>query len=108
MRLRKTLLTLIVITTIFLIPINTSAYQPAKSDVYKQGVYEIGSLNEYNVSFNLLTDTKTYVLLVDKNNELLSYLRLPFKEKINLTNLGDSATIAIIGAGEVAVVYEKK
>ena len=108
MRLRKALFILIVITTIFLIPITTSAYSPHNSDVYKQGVYDIGGLKEYNVSFDLLTNTKTYVLVVDKNNELLSYLRLPYNEKLTLTNLGDAATIAIIGPGEVAVVYEKK
>ncbi|WP_195989930.1 hypothetical protein [Clostridium sp. D53t1_180928_C8] len=105
---RKSLFILIVITTIFCIPINTSAYQPYKSAVYKQGVYEIGELNKYSISFELLTDNKTYVLLVDNNNQLLSYLRLPYKQKINLSNLGDTATIAIIGPGEVAIVYEKK
>ena len=107
MRLKKGLFILIVITTMFMIPINTSAYQPYKSDIYKQGVYELGELKKYKVSFELLTDTQTYVLLVDKNNELISYFKLPYKQKISLNNLGDNATLAIIGPGEVAVVYEK-
>ncbi|WP_291649563.1 hypothetical protein [Clostridium sp.] len=110
MKLKKVLfaLILIVITTIFKIPINTSAYQPYKSDVYRQGVYELGELNEYEASFELLTDTPTYVLLADKNKEFLSYFKLPYKQKISLNNLGDNATMAIIGLGEVAVVYEEK
>lgn len=45
MRLRKILFILIVITTMFSIPINTSSYQQSKSDVYKQGVYELEELN---------------------------------------------------------------
>lgn len=107
MSLKKILFILILITTIFMIPINISAYQPYKSDIYKQGVYELGELNEYKVYFELLTDTQTYVLVVDKNNELLSYFKLPYKERISVNNLGYNATIAIIGPGEVAVIYER-
>ena len=107
MRLKKALFILIIITTMFWIPINVCAYQPHKSGVYKQGVYEVGELNEYKVSFELLTDTKTHILIIDSNNELLSYFRLPYKQRISLNNLGDNATIAIIGPGEVAVIYEK-
>lgn len=106
MRLKKSFIILIIIAIMFSIPINTSAYQPYKSDVYTQGVYELGELDKYTVYFNLISDSKTYLLLVDNNKELLSYMKLPYKEKIKLESLGPKVTIAIIGPGEVAVVYE--
>ncbi|MDU2674010.1 MAG: hypothetical protein E7C50_00245 [Clostridium sp.] len=105
---RRVIYILISIILMLNVTINATAYTPYTSDVYKQGVYEIGGLNEYNVSLELLNDTKTYALLVDIDNKLLTYLRLPYKEKILLKHLGDTETIAIIGPGEVAIIYEKK
>lgn len=98
------IITFLIIICIF--PVNVKAYQPIKSDIYKQGIYDIENLKEYSTSIELLTDTKTSVLLLDKNKELLAYLKLPYKQKIILNNLGDKATIGIIGTGEVAIIYE--
>ena len=58
------IITFLIIICIF--PVNTKAYQPIKSDVYKQGIYDIENLKEYSTSIELLTDTKTSVLLLDK------------------------------------------
>ena len=96
--------TFLIIICIF--PVNVKAYQPIKSDIYKQGIYDIENLKEHSVSIELLTDTKTSVLLLDRNKELLAYLKLPHKQKIILNNLGDQATIGVIGTGEVAIIYE--
>ncbi|MEN8075312.1 hypothetical protein ABFP60_00035 [Clostridioides difficile] len=103
----KRCIILSIFIVIFFIPIKASSYAPIKSDIYKQGIYNIEGLKEYTVSVELKTNTKTAALLIDENNEVLAYIKLPYNEKITLSNMGNEGIIGIVGVGEVAITYEK-
>lgn len=77
------------------------------SDVYKEGIYRIPNDKSYVVTAELVSDnTNTSIILVDENSSAQMYCRLMHKnEKVNLGEISNKYTMAILGNGEVSLIF---
>lgn len=97
---------------VFLISIITFTESPRAIlvlDTYKQGIYNISDIKEFNATAKLITQNNvTHLLIVDSNNTTKFYKRFDtVDEIINLGSVKNGDTIAIIGSGEIAITSSK-
>jgi len=78
-------------------------------DTYKQGIYTISDIKEFNGAAKLLTQKNvTLLLIVDSNNNPKFYKRFDtVNEIVNLGCIKNGDIITIIGSGEIAITSSK-
>jgi hypothetical protein len=81
---------------------------PAKavfiSNTYKQGIYTIDAVKEYNATAKLMSSNTMYLSIFDSNGN--ERVQKKFDNKDEVINLGIihvGDTIVIVGTGEVAI-----
>jgi len=79
------------------------------SNTYKQGIYNLSDIEEFNATAKLITSnavTVTSLIIVDSNGNPKFYKRFDaVNESVNLTSIKSGDIIAIIGSGEIAITY---
>ena len=79
------------------------------SDAYKQGMYNISEIKEFNATAKLITPNNvTSLIIVDSNGNQKFYKRFDtLNQVVNLGTIKAGDLIAIVGSGEIAVLdYE--
>ena len=99
----------IIIILISLIAFTSSAKAIITSDTYKQGIYNISEIKEFNATAKLITqDNVTSLIIVDTNGNQKFYKRFDtLNEVINLGTIRDGDLVAIVGTGEIAITFSK-
>jgi hypothetical protein len=98
---------------IFLISIIAFTETPkalVKSDVYKQGIYDISEANPFRATAKLVKANGgiTSLSIVDSTGNQKFYNRFDTEnESINLGVINDADLIAIVGKGEIAIIFSK-
>ena len=79
------------------------------STTYKQGIYNISEVKEFNATAKLITpDNVTSLIIVDSNGNQKFYKRFDtIDEVINLGIIKDGDIISIVGTGEIAITLSK-
>lgn len=104
---RSKILIAIILTFFIVICNNINTYALPSSDVYKQGIYKLTDDATYNADVKLIKGPQTTLILMEKNQNVVLYIKLYLNEELKLTELGKDYTITIIGDGEVAITYNK-
>lgn len=75
------------------------------SDSYKQGIYNISEIKDFNATAKLITPNNvTSLIIIDFNGNQKFYKRFDtVDEVINLGSIKNGDLIAIIGKGEIAI-----
>lgn len=78
-------------------------------DTYKQGIYNISDIKEFNANAKLITKNNvTILILVDSNYNLKFYKKFDtVDELINLGSIKNGDVLTIIGSGEIAITSSK-
>jgi len=99
----------IIVILISLITFTGSANAIITSDTYKQGIYNISEIQEFNAMAKLITpDNVTSLIIVDSNGNQKFYKRFDTRNQVvNLGSIKDGDLIAIVGTGEVAITFSK-
>ena len=99
----------IIIILISLIAFTGSAKAIITSDTYKQGIYNISEIKEFNATAKLITPNNvTSLIIVDSNGNQKFYKRFDtLNQVINLGSIRDGDLIAIVGTGEIAITLSK-
>lgn len=79
------------------------------SDTYKQGIYNISEIKEFNATAKLITPNNiTSLMIIDSNSNQKFYKRFDtVNEVINLGSIKNGDLIAIVGSGEIAITFTK-
>lgn len=79
------------------------------SDSYKQGIYNISDVNEFNANAKLITPNNvTSLIIIDSNSNEKFYKRFDtLDEIISLGAIKNGDLIAIVGTGEIAITLAK-
>ena len=79
------------------------------STIYKQGIYNISQVKEFNATAKLITPKNvTSLLIVDSNGNQKFYKRFDVvNEVVNLGSIKDGDIISIVGTGEIAIIFSK-
>jgi len=79
------------------------------SDAYKQGIYNISEIEEFKAKAKLITQNKlTSLIIVDSSGNQKFYKRFDIlNEVINLGAIKNGDIIAIVGSGEIAILYSR-
>ena len=79
------------------------------SDSYKQGIYNISEVKEFEATAKLITPNNvTSLIIIDSNNNQKFYKRFDtIDEVINLGVIKNEDLIAIVGKGEIAITLAK-
>ena len=98
-----------IIILMSLIAFTSSAKAIITSDTYKQGIYNISEIKEFNATAKLITqDNVTSLIIVDTNGNQKFYKRFDtLNEVINLGTIRDGDLVAIVGTGEIAITFSK-
>ncbi|BCZ46824.1 hypothetical protein psyc5s11_28910 [Clostridium gelidum] len=99
----------IIIILISLIAFTSSAKAIITSDTYKQGIYNISEIKEFNAIAKLITpDNVSSLIIVDSYGNQKFYKRFDtLNQVINLGSIRDGDLIAIVGTGEIAITLSK-
>ena len=99
----------IIIILISLIAFTESPKALITSDTYKQGLYDISEIKEFNATAKLITPNNvTSLIIVDSNGNQKFYKRFDtLNQVINLGSIRDGDLIAIVGTGEIAITLSK-
>lgn len=99
----------IVVILISLIAFTGSAKAIITSDTYKQGIYNISEIKEFNAKAKLITPNNvTSLIIVDSNGNQKFYKRFDtLNQVVNLGLIKDGDLIAIVGTGEIALTFSK-
>ena len=99
----------IIAILISLIAFTVSASAVVTSDTYKQGIYNISEIKEFNAIAKLITaNNVTSLIIVDSNGNQKFYKRFDTTNQvINLGYINDGDLIAIVGTGEIAITFSK-
>ncbi|MBN1039363.1 hypothetical protein DV092_04595 [Clostridium botulinum] len=98
----KTFLIAFLISTIAFTQIPKAIFT---SNIYKQGIYDISEVLEFNATAKLLTPRNvTSLSITDSNGNQKFYKRFDtIDEIINLGTIKEGDVISIIGKGEIAI-----
>jgi len=79
------------------------------SDTYKQGIYNISEITEFNATAKLITPNNvTSLIIIDSNGNQKFYKRFDtVNQVINLGSIQNGDLIAIVGTGEIAISFSK-
>jgi len=79
------------------------------SDSYKQGIYNISEVKDFNATAKLITPNNvTSLIIIDSNSNQKFYKRFDtVDEIINLGIIKNGDMIAIVGKGEIAITLSK-
>ena len=79
------------------------------SDTYKQGIYNISEIKEFNANAKLITPNNiTSLIIIDSNGNQKFYKRFDtINQVVNLGYIKDGDLIAIVGTGEIALTFSK-
>jgi len=79
------------------------------SDSYKQGIYNISEVKDFNATAKLITPNNvTSLIIIDSNSNQKFYKRFDtVNEIINLGIIKNGDMIAIVGKGEIAITLSK-
>lgn len=79
------------------------------STVYKQGIYNISEVIEFNATAKLITPNNvTSLVIVDSNGNQKLYKRFDTRnEVVNLGTIKTGDIISIVGTGEIAIIFSK-
>ena len=105
MKIKKFLIILI----IFIIAFTESPKAITTSTTYKQGIYNISEIKEFNATAKLITPNNvTSLLIVDSNGNQKFYKRFDARnEVVNLGSIKEGDIISIVGTGEIAIIISK-
>ena len=100
---------ILIIFLIFIIGFTETPRAIITSTIYKQGIYNISEVTEFNATAKLITPNNvTSLLIVDSNGNQKFYKRFDTKnEVINLGTIKPGDIILIIGTGEIAIIFSK-
>lgn len=74
------------------------------SDSYKQGIYNISEVNDFNATAKLITNPPATLIIIDSNGNQKFFKRFDnFDEVINLGYIRNGDLILVAGNGEVAI-----
>ncbi|NFI04340.1 hypothetical protein FC959_07990 [Clostridium botulinum] len=98
----KTFLIAFLISTIALTQIPKAIFI---SDIYKQGIYDISEVLQFDATAKLLTPKNvTSLSIIDSNGNQKFFKRFDTRDEIiNLGTIKDGDIISIIGKGEIAI-----
>jgi len=99
----------VIIILISLIAFTESPKALITSDTYKQGLYNISEIKEFNATAKLITPNNvTSLIIVDSNGNQKFYKRFDIlNEVINLGSIKSGDIIAVVGTGEIAITFSK-
>ena len=99
----------IAVILIFLIAVTQSPKAIVTSDTYKQGIYNISEIKEFNANAKLITPNNiTSLIIIDSNGNQKFYKRFDtINQVVNLGSIKDGDLIAIVGTGEIALTFSK-
>jgi len=99
----------IAVILIFLIAFTQSPKAIITSDTYKQGIYNISEIKEFNAIAKLITPNNvTSLIIIDSNGNQKFYKRFDtINQVVNLGSIRDGDLIAIVGTGEIALTFSK-
>ena len=99
----------VIIIFISLIAFTESPKALITSDTYKQGLYNISEIKEFNATAKLITpNTVTSLIIVDSNSNQKFYKRFDtLNQVINLGSIKSGDIIAVVGTGEIAITFSK-
>ena len=99
----------VTVILISLITFTGSANAIITSDTYKQGIYNISEINEFNAVAKLITSNNvTSLIIIDSNGNQKFYKRFDtLNQVVNLGSIKDGDLIAIVGTGEIAITFSK-
>jgi len=99
----------IAVILILLITFTQSAKAIITSDTYKQGIYNISEIKEFNAIAKLITPNNvTSLIIIDSNGNQKFYKRFDnINQVVNLGSIKDGDLIAIVGTGEIALTFSK-
>jgi len=99
----------VIIIFISLIAFTESPKALITSDTYKQGLYNISEIKEFNATAKLITPNNvTSLIIVDSNGNQKFYKRFDIlNEVINLGSIKSGDIIAVVGTGEIAITFSK-
>lgn len=99
----------VIIILISLIAFTESPKALITSDTYKQGLYNISEIKEFNATAKLITPNNvTSLIIVDSNGNQKFYKRFDIlNEVINLGSIKSGDIIAVVGSGEIAITFSK-
>jgi len=105
MKIKKVL----IIFVILIIAFTESPKAIITSTTYKQGIYNISEIKEFNATAKLITPNNvTSLLIVDSNGNQKFYKRFDTRnEVINLGSIKEGDIISIVGTGEIAIIFSK-
>ena len=99
----------IAVILILLITFSQSPKAIITSDTYKQGIYNISEIKEFNAIAKLITPNNvTSLIIIDSNGNQKFYKRFDnINQVVNLGSIKDGDLIAIVGTGEIALTFSK-
>ena len=99
----------VTVILISLITFTGSANAIITSDTYKQGIYNISEINEFNAVAKLITSNNvTSLIIVDSNGNQKFYKRFDtINQVVNLGSIKNGDLIVIVGNGEIAITFSK-
>ena len=99
----------LIIILISLIAFTESPKAIVMSDTYKQGIFNISEIKEFNAVAKLITPNNvTSLIIVDSSGNQKFYKKFDtLNQVINLGSIKDGDLIAIVGTGEIAISFSK-
>ena len=99
----------VAVILISLITFTVSVNAIITSDTYKQGIYNISEVNEFNAVAKLITSNNvTSLIIVDSNGNQKFYKRFDtINQVVNLGSIKNGDLIVIVGNGEIAITFSK-
>jgi len=99
----------VTVILISLITFTGSANAIITSDTYKQGIYNISEINEFNAVAKLITSNNvTSLIIIDSNGNQKFYKRFDtLNQVVNLGYIKNGDLIVIVGNGEIAITFSK-
>lgn len=78
-----------------------------KSNIYKQGIYNISQINPFSATARLVNSSEvTSLSIVDLNGNQKFYNRFDIEgEVVNLGLINNADFIEIVGKGEIAITF---
>jgi hypothetical protein len=78
------------------------------ADTYKQGIYNISEVKDFNATARLITPNNvTSLIIIDSNGNQKFYKRFDtVDEVINLGIIKNGDLIAVVGNGEIAITIK--
>lgn len=105
---KKWFISFSILVFLLTIPIKAEGYNIPLSNIYQQGIYSVESgVGEYNATVKLVSGKETSLIVVNGDNDITAYIKLPLNKNVVLEKINNKHKIIIIGDGNVAISYEK-